>query len=314
MIKRIIILIVAMFLAAHSYADLAYETTQAKKDYLKKVSERFKSQWRILKAKEGWTCEVYILQDRDGNVLKSNVSKCNTDNKIFISQTEKAIKRASPFPRAPDAVFTSELVLHPKIKKDVDFMRSLKKDRREGDATAIKLSKAFRDSIEKGAKESSPMAMRILKVITQYKEGWKAFKSGDNKTAFDKWLPLAEDNHKSSQFNLGVMYSLGKGVTKDLSKSFYWYNRAAKLGHTPSQYGVAWMYHNGVGVEKDISKALEWYKEAALYEDEAAMFTLGAMYYNESSGPEDKAKARNLIQRSADKGYSKAVKFLDKYK
>jgi len=74
------------------------------------------------------------------------------------------------------------------------------------------------------------------------------------------------------------------------------------------------LHHNGVGVEKDISKALEWYKEAAVYEDEAAMFTLGAMYYNESNGPEDKAKARNLIQRSADKGYSKAIKFLDKYK
>jgi len=114
---------------AISYPTLSNELTQAKKDYLNKVSEKFKSQWRIPKAKDGWTCEVYILQDRDGNVLKSNVSKCNTDNKRFISQTEKAVKLASPFPRASDAVFTSELILHPRIKGDVDVFRILKEHR-----------------------------------------------------------------------------------------------------------------------------------------------------------------------------------------
>lgn len=159
------------------------------------------------------------------------------------------------------------------------------------------------------------MFMRIAKDVKQYKEGWKASESGDAKTAFNKWLPLAEDNHKSSQFNLGTMYSAGKGVEKDLSKAFYWYERAAKLGHTKSQYGVAWMYHNGVGVEKDISKAVFWYKEAAEYEDKAAMFALGVMYYNGSNGLEmDKVKAKDLIQNSANRGYSKATVFLDKYK
>jgi len=314
MIKRVSILIVTLLLSSLGSVAYADNSAQAKADYLKQVYKKLHSEWRIIKAKKGWTCEVYILQDRDGNVLESNVSKCNTTDKRFINQTKKAVKLASPLPRASDEVFTSELTLYLKIKDNIDVMRSVKKRQRDGDPAALKLSKDFRNGIERWAREGDPISMKIAKDIEQYEEGWKASVAGDAKTAFSKWLPLAEDNYKSSQFNLGVMYSAGKGVEKDLSKAFYWYERAAKSGHTKSQYGIAWMYHNGVGVEKDISKAVFWYKEAAEYEDKAAMFALGVMYYNGSNGlKKDKVKALELIRGSANQGYSKAIVFLDKY-
>jgi len=148
-LKTLIITSLISLGLAISYPALSNESTQAKKDHLNKVYAKFKSQWRIPKAKDGWTCEVYILQDRDGNVLKSNVSKCNTDNKRFISQTEKAIKLASPYPRASDAAFTSELILNPTIKGNVDVLREIRKRASDGDPKAIKAVKALKKYLDK---------------------------------------------------------------------------------------------------------------------------------------------------------------------
>ena len=48
-----------------------------------------------------------------------------------------------------------------------------------------------------------------------------------------KWYrKAAEQDHAKAQSNLGVMYSLGQGVTKNLMAAFAWYTIAAANGHT----------------------------------------------------------------------------------
>jgi len=212
---------------AVSYPVLADEPTQARKDHLKKVSKKFSSEWRILKAKSGWTCEVYIFQDRDGNVLKSNVSKCNTDDKRFISQTKKAIKLASPFPRASDEVFTNELILHPKIRGDIDIIKSLRKRVSDGDSKAIKAVEIFKQKIDELYKNGDP---KIVKLIDDENNAINAVKIGDYETAFKIWLPFAEKGDMVAQWNIGRLYYLGKGVTKDLDEAIYWYEKSAEQG------------------------------------------------------------------------------------
>jgi len=212
---------------AVSFPVLADESTQVKKDYLKQVYKKLYSEWRIIKAKDGWTCEVYILQDRDGNVLKSNVSKCNTDDKRFISQTEKAIKLASPLPRASDAVFTSELTLHPKIKRDVDIIKSLRKRASDGDSKAIKAVEIFKQKIDELYKNGDP---KTIKLIDDENNAINAVKIGDYETAFKIWLPFAEKGDMVAQWNIGRLYYLGKGVTKDVDKAIYWYEKSAEQG------------------------------------------------------------------------------------
>ena len=265
MIKKI--LLITTLLA--SCQLMANTTGQSKQGYIDQITAKIHSEWRLMKAKDGWGCKVHIIQDKQGVILQSSIGDCNTTDKRFIKQLQKAIDKSSPLPRAPTGLFDSELTLHFKVKGDIDVLKSL------------------RDK------------------ANNYKY----------KAAFNKWLPLAKNNHMPSQYNLGFMYSSGKGVTKDLGKSFYWYDRAAKQGHSASQFGIAWMYQNGVGVEKDINKAVGWYEKAAEQGDKAASFTLGAMAYNGSNGvKEDKARAKDLIQQSADQDYSKAIKFLDKHK
>jgi TPR repeat protein len=46
-------------------------------------------------------------------------------------------------------------------------------------------------------------------------KGIDAANRGDYATALQEWKPLAEQGHASAQYNLGVMYANGYGVTQD---------------------------------------------------------------------------------------------------
>ena len=52
-------------------------------------------------------------------------------------------------------------------------------------------------------------------------------------------------------------------MEKDLSKAFYWTERAAEHGDRDGQYNLAWFYDEGIGTEKDVEKAKCWYEKAA---------------------------------------------------
>lgn len=61
-------------------------------------------------------------------------------------------------------------------------------------------------------------------------EGLSAAQSGDYATALREWQPLAEQGDADSQYNLGVMYTLGEGVIQDNVYAHMWFNIAAFLG------------------------------------------------------------------------------------
>src|SRR5437870_2414386 len=63
------------------------------------------------------------------------------------------------------------------------------------------------------------------------------------------WLYIG---HPDAQYELGVCYSNGKGVNKDLQKAFTYYERAAKQGHVVAKYSLGICFARGLGVDKDI--------------------------------------------------------------
>ena len=80
------------------------------------IAARVKSFWRYQGAGEDWTAEIYILQDRNGNVLEVDVRNTNVGNssraKTFKDSILRAVYNASPLPAAPDdAVFNKELIM-----------------------------------------------------------------------------------------------------------------------------------------------------------------------------------------------------------
>jgi TPR repeat protein len=69
--------------------------------------------------------------------------------------------------------------------------------------------------------------------------------------------------HAGAQFQLGIMYGSGLGMTEDAALSTAWYCRAAEQGPAEAQTALGDLYAKGIGVAADPGAAREWYEKAA---------------------------------------------------
>ena len=93
---------------------IADQLTTLKSAYVNNIAARVKSLWRYQAAEDNWSAEVYVVQDRDGEVLAVDVRNANvggsSEGESFMNSIQRAVYKASPLPAAPDdAVFDKEL-------------------------------------------------------------------------------------------------------------------------------------------------------------------------------------------------------------
>ena len=69
------------------------------------------------------------------------------------------------------------------------------------------------------------------------------------------WRKAAEQGYAQAQYNLGVMYAEGEGVTRDYEKVVEWWQQAADQGFADAQYNLGWLYYYGEGVPTGLSKS-----------------------------------------------------------
>jgi len=62
-------------------------------------------------------------------------------------------------------------------------------------------------------------------------KGRDAANRGDYTTAWREWKPLADRGDAEAQYNIGLMYLRGDGVSQDLQEAKNWLERAASNGH-----------------------------------------------------------------------------------
>ena len=93
-----------------------------------------------------------------------------------------------------------------------------------------------------------------------YEDGVAAYDRGQYAAALQSWLPLAEQGHAAAQFNVGVLYEKGLGVSQDYAQAARWYLKAAEQGDPDAQYNVALLYETGTGVARDLDAAQKWYR------------------------------------------------------
>jgi TPR repeat protein len=122
-----------------------------------------------------------------------------------------------------------------------------------------------------------------------------------------KWYRLAaEQGIAGAQYNLGVMYDNGEGVSENDAEAAKWYRRAADQGHALAQYNLGLMHDNGEGVPENDAEAVKWYRRAAAQGNAKAQHNLGIMYDKGEGVLENDAEAVKWYRRAADQGRAKA--------
>ncbi len=139
-----------------------------------------------------------------------------------------------------------------------------------------------------------------------YQKGLEAAQKGDFETVYKEWLPLAEQGDVRAQYNIGIMFENGRGVTKNIKKAFLWYEKAANQGHEYAQNNLGNMYYDGVGVKQDIKQAFFWYHKSASQGYAYAQYNLGDMYDRGIGVIEDDKLSIQWYSRSAEQGFANA--------
>ena len=123
------------------------------------------------------------------------------------------------------------------------------------------------------------LSLAFKPVVAQnFQTALSAYQASDYATAIQEWTPLAEAGNTAAQFNLGLMYSTGKGVVQDLGEAKKWYLLAGEQGYAKAQYYLGHMYDVGRGVNRDHSEARKWYLLAAAQSNAKAQNNLAVIY------------------------------------
>ena len=93
----------------------------------------------------------------------------------------------------------------------------------------------------------------------------------DYKTAHQIFLKLAKKGHVEAQFNLALIYDLGKGVPKNHKEAVKWYRLAAEQGLAEAQLNLGVNYGLGRGVPQDYVLAHMWHNLAGSNGNEIAI-------------------------------------------
>jgi hypothetical protein len=97
----------------------------------------------------------------------------------------------------------------------------------------------------------------------EWEKGVAAFSAGDFESAWFRFFGLARAGDVESQFNIGQMYRLGRGIQRDVMEAKRWYERAAAMGYAPAQYQLGVLWERGDGVPPDLIEARGWFARAA---------------------------------------------------
>jgi len=101
--------------------------------------------------------------------------------------------------------------------------------------------------------------------------------SGDAEAV--RWFRLAaEQGYADAQYDLGLMYTEGRGVVEDDAEGVVWLRKAGDQGHAEAQFQLGKMFELGEGVTRDLDEATRWYRLAGEQGVVLAQYRLGKLY------------------------------------
>jgi localization factor PodJL len=112
----------------------------------------------------------------------------------------------------------------------------------------------------------------------------------------------AAANNPAAEYEIGVRYSEGRGVTANMELAAAWFDRAARQGLPPALYRLGSLYEKGQGVKKDLNKARQLYLLAADKGNAKAIHNLAVLYAEGIDGKPDYTVAGQWFRKAAVRG------------
>jgi TPR repeat protein len=120
-----------------------------------------------------------------------------------------------------------------------------------------------------------------------------------------KWFSLAaEQKCAPAQSYLGSLYYLGKGVAQNYTEAAKWYRFAAEQGDDFAQRELGRLYEAGKGVPEDYTMAISWFRKSSVQGNASAQNWLGSMYREGKGVTKNYTEAVSWFRKAANQGYA----------
>lgn len=121
------------------------------------------------------------------------------------------------------------------------------------------------------------------------------------------WFQRAASNGSDdAAFHLGDAHRLGLGTPKDITKSIFWYTRAADDGIPKAAQALARIYRLGDGVRRDYATAIHWLEVAASNHYAPAYHELGRLHLEGIGISKDARAAAHYFELASESGHMPA--------
>jgi localization factor PodJL len=114
----------------------------------------------------------------------------------------------------------------------------------------------------------------------------------------------AAGGNAAAQYEIGMRYAEGRGVSASFQEAARWLEYAAKQGLPPAQFRLGGLYEKGTGVKKDLDMARQLYRAAADRGHAKAMHNLAVLYAEGAATKPDYRSAAQWFRKASDYGIS----------
>lgn len=122
----------------------------------------------------------------------------------------------------------------------------------------------------------------------------------------------AESGLPEAEYDYGVLCDKGLGVPRDAAEAARWYAKAAQKGNPPAALNLGYAYAEGLGVTRNLPEAARWFRHAADAGLINAQFNLAYMYEQGAGVAKSAIDAYAWYSVAAEKGDQGAQQALDR--
>lgn len=124
------------------------------------------------------------------------------------------------------------------------------------------------------------------------------------------YLQAAQAGDTTACLNIATMYLTGKGISKNIEASLFWFEQAAQKDNSQALFNLANLYYQGKEIPPNEAKAFSYFSSAAQLGHAAAMYHLATLYQQGHGVSKDLTLSHYWLQRASQAGYKAASQAL----